>query len=331
MVRLHHDFHVKWDPSTESKDILTKRIIYSIFLNNRVFANKPCILGLFGGSGEGKSMTAVALYCFICSVLEIDLMKNFDVSNIITPMQYAKKIDKLLYDKEYKKNHIAIIHEAREVIRAKLWHSFLNQCIGDVNAMSRTIKPLMLVLVSQFVADIDKSVRSTITFYLTVTRVKYQRAKLKIEKIYFDDRDIEQPRLKKRRVHGYVILPNGRYRSFYLPSIEIDMPPKEIALQFNKMDYEGKTIIVRRKLEKLVKQIDQETGQDNKKVETMVLWYMRNLDKLNGIGHKTKKGFMINSDIQEMHDLTDTEKVEFQKKLNEELKKNNIIEDDTNE
>lgn len=326
MVYNFHDFHVYWDSKTESLDTLTRRIVYSIFIHNRIKADKPCVLGLFGGSGEGKSLTALALYCFILSLMNLDLKKNFEVSNIITPIQYAKKIDKLLYDKEYKDNCVAIVHEAREVIRAKLWHSFLNQCIGDVNAMSRTIKPLMLILVSQFVGDIDKSVRSTMTYYLTVTRSKSRKVKLNIQKLYFDDRDIERPVLKKRRVHGYVISPTGKHRSFYLPPIEIDKPPKELSDIFKKMDFEGKTILVRRKLEKLVKQIEQETGEDNKKIETMVTWYVRNPEQLDLIGKKTKKGFSIRDDITKMHDLTESEKKDFQNKLSEELIKNKLIE-----
>src|SRR3990172_1749681 len=115
---------------------VTKRILYSLIVK-RIKHKKPCVIFISGDSGEGKSWSGISLQDIILETQGINLAEYFTDVNIFTPLEYPKKLDRLLYNKELKKVNVICLHEAREVIRAKDWRSFLTQSIADVNALSR--------------------------------------------------------------------------------------------------------------------------------------------------------------------------------------------------
>jgi predicted RNA-binding protein Jag len=313
------DFVIKYDPSIDTPQTVTKKIIYSI-INKRMKAKKPTVIFVGGDSGEGKSESALTLSSIILENEGIDIKDYIDVINIYSPVQYAKKIDKLLFDKEYKKVNTVIIHEARELIKAKLWYSFLNTSISDINAMSRSVKRMCTIVISQFIKDIDSSIRYTLTYYITVRRPKGQHARLYINVLWKDDRDLEKPKLRKRKLSGYLWYPSGIRRRYVPEYLEVKRPPKDIIEIFENQDREAKAAVIRKKLERLMKEIDTDIGVKNDKVNHVVSWYITNRQNLTLIGKTTKKGFRTNADIKKLHDFTDEEAKEFQFKLNEKLK-----------
>jgi hypothetical protein len=329
------DFAVKYNPETDSPNDLTKRILYAIWIK-RLKAHKPVVIFLGGDSGEGKSLTAITLEQILLEVQGLNLKDFMDDVNIYTPLEYPTKLDALLFNKRLHKVNVLTVHEARTIIQSKQWFSFINQAIGDVNAMSRSIKRLCFIIISQFIKDIDSTIRYTLNYYCTVKRPKGKSAQLYINVLWKDDRDLEKPKLRKRKLSGYLIFPDGKYRH-YIPSyLELGKPSKDLIDIFEKHDYDSKSSIIHNKIEKLIKEMQFDLNVKSNKVDSMVDFYLSHPESLHLIGHRTIKGkWRINDDIRKAHDLTDLESKEFQSKLNTRFKptssNDSLSEDDLNE
>jgi hypothetical protein len=203
------------------------------------------------------------------------------------------------------------MHEARDIIKAVNWRNFLSQAVADVNAQARSLKRIAFFIISQFVKDITKEMRYTIAYYLTVYRPIGKKVQLTWHVLYKDDRDIEQPVLRKRRLRGYIQYPDGRRRLIVPKYIEINRPRKELVDLFERIDKESKGDVIKKRLEKLLQQMKAEY-----EVVSMVKYYSDNLEALHLIGTWNKRGFKVKDEVSLMHDLTPIEKKEFSEKLN---------------
>jgi len=324
------DFVVKFDPEKDNQTTIARKIIYSIWVK-RLKARKPCVIFIGGDSGEGKSLASLLLQEEVMGLQGLDVIKHIDDINVNIPIEYPKKLDNLLFNQELKKVNIITIHEAREVMKAKLWYSFLNQSISDINAMSRSVKRLMIIVISQFIRDIDPSVRYTLNYYCMVRRPKQKPARLYINVLWKDDRDLEKPKLRKRKLSGYLIHPNGRRQRFVPEYFELRKPRKETVEIFEKRDREAKENIIRKKIDKLVKEMEQDMGKENKKIDTMVDWYIERPDSLTQIGKTYRGKWKLKPDTVKMHDMTDFEAKQFEQKLNDRLKEAGVINEDKDE
>jgi hypothetical protein len=223
------------------------------------------------------------------------------------------------------------MHEAREIIKAKQWHSFLTQSVADVNAMSRQVKRLCLMIVSQFIRDITNDMRYTLNYYMIVKRPKGKKARLYFHVLWKDDRDLDKPKLRKRKLSGYLVYPNGRYRRLVPQYFEMSKPSKKTEMMFEEADRASKTVIIKNKLSKLMAEMKADVGELNNKVNAMVEWYMKHPDNLNLIGKQHKNGWRINKEIREMHDLSREEAIDFEKSLNTNLRKQGFFKEETQE
>lgn len=320
------DFVIKFNPEKDTAIDIGERIIYSLFIN-RIKAKKPAVTFISGDSGEGKSYTAIKLMEVLYTIQHIDPVKYMDISNIYTPLEYGTKVDKILNDKEYKKANVLIVHEGRVLIKANKWHSYLNQSVSDINALSRSVKPLINIVLSQFIRDIDPSVRYTITYYCKVSRPRNQPTRLYINKLWKDDRNLEKPVLRKRRLSGYLVYPNGKYKHYMPEYIELSKPSKELIDIFKQQDKESKQKIIKNRTDKLMKELQQDFNVESKKVETMVNWYLNNPEAFSKIGKQYKNKWRIKPDIREMHELTLNEAKDFETLINKKLKERGIKED----
>lgn len=318
------DFVIRFNPEKDTTQDIAKRILYSIMIK-RIKAKKPTIVFISGDSGEGKSYAALLLQTVLLELQGLNIKDYLDAMNVYIPIEYPQKIDKLLFDKELKKVNIITIHEAREVVKAKLWYSFLNQSISDINAMSRTIKRLIIMVISQFIRDIDTSVRYTITYYCKVRRPKNKPTRFYINVLWKDDRDLEKPKLRKRKLSGYLVYPNGKYRRFVPEYIELSKPSKEVVEIFEKQDREAKTGIIRQKIDNLMKDMQKDIGMQNRKVDLLLDWYLKHPDMINKIGKQYKRKWQLRPEIREMHNLSLGEAEEFESKLNDKLKDQGAI------
>lgn len=320
------DFVIRHDPNKESNIELTKKIFYSVFIK-RIKAQKPCIIFVSGDSGEGKSYSAITIQRILMEIQGLGLMEYLNNINVYQPLEYPQKLRELLFNNDLKKVNIICMHEAREIVKAKLWYNFLNQSISDINAMSRKIKRLITIIISQFIRDISTDIRYTLNYYCVVRRPKNKPARVYINVLWKDDRDLEKPKLRKRKLSGYIVLPGGAYRRYIPKYLECKQPPKEIRDEFDKKDYESKAHIIKKKIDSLIKEMEQDIGSTTQKISTMVEWYINNPTSLNLIGKVYKNKFRLKKNFKIMHELSDYESEQFEIKLNEELEKQGIKED----
>lgn len=321
------DFVVYYDPNKDSKDELAKRILYSIIIK-RIKAKKPCVMFVGGDSGEGKSYTTVRLQEILLELQGLKASDYFDAINCYTPLQYPKKLDNLLFNKEVKKANIIAMHEAREIVKAKDWQNFLTQAVADVNAMSRSVKRLIIIIVSQFIRDITRDMRYTLNFYCTVKRPKNKPARLYINVLWKDDRDLESPKLKKRKLSGYLIYPNGQRRRFVPSYFEMKKPHKDLIKIFEEQDYKAKAGIIKRKINDLIKTMKEDIGEESDKINSMVDWYIEHPDTITLIGKRYRGKWKLQKKVREMHNLTDMETKKFEVMLNDKLRERGVIENE---
>lgn len=313
------DFAVHYDQSKDTQRDLILRILYSLFIG-RIKSKKPAIAFISGDSGEGKSETALTVQKMLMECQDLNYLPYIEQMNVITPMEYPKKLEALLHDPSLKKVNIITMHEAREVVKAKLWQSFVTQVIPDINAMSRKIKPLVIIIISQFIRDITTDVRYTLNFYIKIRRPKRKNARMYINIMWKDDRDLEKPKLRKRPISGYIIDPKGRWRRYVPQYFELGRPDKEAIEIFDAMDTEAKTSIIKNKLAKLLQELRKDTLDANAKIESMVDYYSQSNDLLSVVGKQWRGKWIVKPQIKKMHDLSPDEVKTFQDRLNEKVK-----------
>ena len=314
------DFVVRHDTDTETMEALAKKILQSVILG-RLKAKKPAVIFISGDSGEGKSYSALRIIEVLFELQGLDIKDFFDVCNVMVPLEYPDKLTKILYDKEFKKCNIICMHEARDIVRAKNWQSFLTQAIADVNAMSRAMKRMCVIIVSQFIRDITTDVRYTLNYYIKVSRPKGRNARLYINVMWKDDRDLEKPKLRKRKLSGYIVDKKGKYRHYIPKYLEVRKPNKELREMFDKADYDAKAVRIRQKMNKLIEDMKAEIGDESKKIEAMVEYYTKHTDNLQMIGKQSRGKWKLQPNARDMHGITKEEASMFEGKLNEKLKK----------
>lgn len=325
------DFVVRFDPAKDTPEELTKRILYAVWVK-RLKAHKPCVVFMGGDSGEGKSLSVCRLQEIMFEVQGIEVSEQyFKAMNVFTPLQYPQKIDALLYAPELKKVNIITMHEAREVVKAKNWQSFLSQSVSDINAMSRSLKRLCVFVISQFIRDITTDIRYTLNYYCIVRRPKGKKPRVYINVMWKDDRDLEKPKLRKRKLSGYIVGPDGRWRRFVPQYLEMSLPKKETVELFERLDYEAKAGIIRKKLDRLLEEMKADIGEQSRKVESMVEFYVKNPDNLNVIGKQYRGDWKLRPEAREMHDLSKGEAQRFEKLINEAMKKKGVIQSDAHD
>lgn len=319
------DFVVRYDPEKDKLTDITERVLYSLFIR-RVKYKKPAVTFISGDSGEGKSISTIGLQYILMKAQGLDLKKYVNPINVYTPLEYPEKIDQLLHNKELKKINMICVHESRELIRAKNWQTFLTQAIGDINAESRSIKTLIFFIISQFIRDVTTDIRYTLNYYIKVNRPMGKGyAKMELYKMWKDDRDLEKPKLRKRRVSGYLVYPNGTYRRFQPRYLEMRLPPKEIVDIFEANDLAAKKGLIRRKLDKLLKEMKAELVGEDDKLELIADYYLSNPDFLNTVGRVYKKKFEFKTEILQMHDLSKSESKKIQEIMYKRLEDKGVV------
>jgi len=312
------DYMVKFDPDKETDNDLVKKIFYSLFIN-RAKHKKPTNIFFGGESGEGKSLSAITTMQILFELQGIEIKDYFQDVNIMTPFEYPRKLDKILFELP-KAVNCCIMHEAREIVKAKKWQEFLSQAVADVNAQSRTIKRIIFIIISQFIRDITTDIRYTLNYYITAYRPLGKKTRLTINVMWKDDRDLEKPKLRKRRIKGIVMYPDGSSKVHSPRYIEVDMPDKYVVEMFEKMDRESKTAVIRRKLDRLIKEMEVEGQNEDVKINAMVDYYAQHIESSHLIGKTKRNKWCVKPEIKLMHGLTDSEASLFEERFNEKLK-----------
>jgi len=326
------DFVVHWNSKTESQDVLVERILYSLFVK-RIKRNKPVIAAVIAKSGEGKSWGLNKLFEILMRIQGVDLQKNkefFECACITNPLQYSEKMNLILKDKRYKKLNVVNVHEAKMLIDQGNWQAFINLAVADVNSMARKLKPLAMFYAAQYIKDIGSKVRPTLTHYITFSRPLKGNSRMRIEIVWNDEKDLEKPRLRKRAVSGFIVdeADNNSYQRFTPSYFEMTPPSKYLIDLFDRLDYEGKEIFLKSKLDKLMSSIKADLGNVSDRVNVLVDWYKESPDLVSSVARRGKRGWKLNQNFRKLHDLTIAEERLFQKKLNDSFKDGGFIKDE---
>lgn len=299
-----------------SQQELTESVLKNITIH-RLQANKPTIILLCGDSGEGKSYTGLSIADIILKAQGMDLAKILKDVVIFTPLEYGLKMDNLFYNPACKDLNVVMLDEAKELVGAKKWFSFVNQTIHAVNAMSRGIKPVVFIIITQYIGDIENATKRTITYYGECARPLHQQVNLRFYRLYKDTRNIEQPKLRKKRMSG-VIRWKGRH--FYVRAkFKVRVPRKEIIDIYEPMQRQEKLVLIRRRLQTLINEMQAEVGDAYAKIELMANWYVERPSALNLIVETKRNKIKLKEDIVKMHELTTEEVKEFEKRIQEKL------------
>jgi len=340
-----YDFCIRYNPFIgEGQKEVTERLLNTLIVK-RLKSNKPVVWFIGGDSGEGKSSTALTLQNALCNSMGVNLMDVLEHMNVLSPVEYADKLKNIIYSKDpvVKKLRCFCIHEARTLVNSRDWNSELSRLISNVNAMSRAIKPLCMIIISQFIRDITTDVRYTLTYYSTITRPMGKGyGNLRIYRMYKDDRDLEKPKLKKRFLQGYLLrakhenadpmIESDWERSWtVLKSIKLFRPPSEIYGKFIELDKQGKTDVIVKELDRMNENLKVQAGVEDNRVNKIAEHYTKNVNQLSTIGRRIKDKWVLNKNIKEMHGLSKGEVKFLQEKVNEIVKEKdwggNLLED----
>lgn len=308
--RLKTDYEVTKENLGKIGEEVIRRV-----LNMRIESNKPCITFIGGDSGEGKSLGVLRIneVAFI-EEIEKDPELFLQHQVIYTPFEYPRKFKWILFDKDAKGRKVMIFMEARELVKAKMWYTVVNQAISDVNAMSRTVKPLAFTMVSQDITDIDKELRRTINFYGWCLRPFRYHTKLYFYTVY-KTRNIENSKIMQKRLHGMIFTPT-KSEHVQIDKFVLNLPKKEMRNRFEQLDFEAKSEIILRKLDMLEKLLQLELPKLTK-LETLIETVIKDPTILQFVlsrNNKTGK-LKVKPQFITLYNMTSEEGKDFEKNL----------------
>jgi len=312
------DFRITVDDENDPE--LGKKIVEHLTYR-KLQAKKPVVWFIGGSSGEGKSYTAIKIMDIVNNLFGIDTVEYLNEQLIYVPIEYATKMNNILFSKDMKKVRAIMIDEGRELLPAKLWYNFVNQAIADINAMSRGVKSLLLIIISQYFKDIDTSVRRTITYYSKCYRpLSGSKVSFTPYTIWEDDRDIDNVKLRKRHIRGYITI-RGKRPFLYIPNrLWVTKPREELIEIYESTMREKKAAIIRRKLESILQAIEKELAPKYEKIDYLVNYYIERPDLLNLFLERTENNrFVLRKEFEKAHDLTPSERAEFKRRLLDKL------------
>lgn len=304
---------------TDNPEELARRILYSIYIR-QIKGDKPTPTLIIAPSGEGKSEGALRLLEVLLEIQGVELTDDFlNVANIFTPLEFSDKVHKILFDKNYKKLNIVILHEADEIVGSTNWQDFIPKAVANINNKSRTIKPLIVIIVSQHLSKIARSTRVSCKYYVEAHRSIGKHTKFYFHTIWEKKHGIEKSELMPRKMSGFLVNEQGKYRRHYLESFEMTRATKEHRETFRRMDTEAKGIILDQQLKEIMKKIKREVGDYGQKITSMVDWYSKDTNKIETIGKRYRGKWKVKEEIIKAHDLSHEEARIFEDKLSEKL------------
>jgi hypothetical protein len=312
----YRDFEM--DITGMTKEQVSEGII-NCLTNKRVKHHKPSTIFFAGDSGEGKSMGMLRWG----ELIEPDL--DMEKQIIYTPYEYPDKFSWLLYSKEAKHKHLLLFMEARELVKAKLWYTTINQAIADANAMSRTIKPIVLLVGSQDITDVDKPLRRTLTFYGFCLRPLQGRTNFHIYRVWKSRFNIDNPKLTLRKLVG-TFVNGGNREKVQIQKMILNLPKEEIKKRFEELDLAAKTDIINKKMTALKAVLEKEKPKATH-LEQIVEVMIRDPGILNMFIRRNQRdgSIILKSEFETIYHLDKKETQNFKKLLEERLRQVGVV------
>jgi energy-coupling factor transporter ATP-binding protein EcfA2 len=306
-----HDFMVEWQGDLQST---TAKIFYNLFIK-KIKADMPCVICVTGKSGRGKSSVALHLADILFKLEGLDFANYVNQAVVGSIKDFGPKTKAILHNKEMKDCFVLIIDEARATVNSQDWASLINRTVAMVNALSRAVKPLMIIIVSQSLKDIDRQTRDTVDYYIKVTRNYSQPAKIKIYEFYVDDKDIDKPHTKKKLVRG-LITQEGKKDTIELTRIEFPRVRPEVWEPYKKAMIESKNALLEEEFDKLAQAlIDKNDDSHKQRVDNLVNFLWSNKYILNNFAKFSRKQWTLKPEFVSNFMVNDSEKREIEKRL----------------
>lgn len=300
-----------------SGQILHKLIV------NRTKKNKPCVICIVGKSGEGKSNVGLYIADETYKREGIDFVNYVKETVIMSALDFGPKTKDILRSKDLKKAFILIIDEAKATVNSQDWATAVNRTIAMVNSLSRAIKPMAIIIISQSLKDVDRATRDTIDYYIKVQRGD-EGASAKIYEFWVDDRDLDRPKTKKRIVSGLIENEKGEVQPFQLNKIVFGKVRKDVWDKYNSIMYEAKDKLIEAEFENLDRHLQTKYG--NKEIERVINiadYLQNNPDRINEYGKTVRKTWRLNNEFKLHFNLSDLQVRELEKNLTGYLKGQN--------
>jgi hypothetical protein len=264
------DFFVQW---CENQSELTWKCLDYAFIE-RIRCKKNTVLVLTGDPGEAKSSIGQKTTEELLRLAGVNYKDYVNKCTVYTPLEYPDKLKHLVFDEEMKDIVIFIIDEARLVVKAKHWQSFINQAIADILALVRRKKRIFLIVITQDLEDIDKDIRRQVTFWGECYRPLHHSAELKLWRFWKDTHDPGNIRFRKRKFRG-VIEKDGKRYIREPEKIEFSMPSKEVWDIYDAENYRSKSFILEKKMNEALEAIKRDIGVISDRVVLLVDWYSK--------------------------------------------------------
>jgi len=300
-------------PDCKTQEELGSTLIEHLTVN-RIKAKKPCFLYLTGESGEGKSYTGLAISKIIAEAYGLDFLRVMDNAVVYTPLEYSFKLRNILYAKELKHLHVIMIDEARDLLSSKTWYDFINRTINDINNQHRGVKPLVVIVISQDLGDIDYATRKTIQYRGKCLRPIGKNAVLHLKRFWKDEHDISNVKLRERSLRGF-LRHDGRSHKVYIGDIRVKLPSKNIRDVYDKHSFIKKSEVLRRKIEMIEKRIQKEMYGEYDKIGMLVDYYSQNDLLMKFVTVRKGNNYHIRSDFKRIHDLTGSDLKDFEERF----------------
>lgn len=289
---------------------------------------KLLIVFIEGESGSGKSSLMLKLmYEFEKFASQRDGKEfKFDIEKqiIYTPIEYSHKIQEWI-----RSDHYTIgIDEARFLVSARTWQTFVNRIITEANATLRQLKHNnnnycgIIFINSQDFSDVDKSLRLTVNYLIRI-KPKGRKDMHRVVTIYEVIKLIDEKKILRKKL-TLNVLNFDVVCKFKVRLID----DKNLLRKYHEHIVEAKSQILRKKFEKLKHVLKQEIG------EVFDKSILKNDEVFNLIKNMSsfseKKGVYFTREKQEiimrMFNLTKKEfKEVFYKAFLDELKERNLI------
>lgn len=290
----------------------------------RVRCGKNTIVLHTGRSSEGKSTATVREIEKFLEYDGLDAAKYINDVMVYTPLEYPEKLNRILYDKEYKDVNYIVLDDARFLINAKDWQSFLNRAIADVASVSRRVKPIVMYINTQFLKDIDVDFRINIDFWGQCNRPLHHPVEVKYYRIWLDESNVEHPKVRKRSFKGFLM--NGSKKQPYVPTkFVFSRPSKEVWDKYEVESYRAKGRIIQERLNTMIATMKKKYGMENR-VARLVEYYSqpdRYQELMLHFEYKYKK-LRIKKESLDILGITKEEARDFSEQIHENFKKQNF-------
>lgn len=297
-------------------------VILDRLVLKRLKHNKPCVIILVGDSGEGKSLTSLKFGEVFCARQKLGPYDPYVNKTVVyTPLEYPHKLKAILEEPALKDINWIILDEAREVVNASQWNSFINHAIADINATSRGIKPICIIVVVQYLKDLDVRIRRTANYYGSCLRPMGHKVRLKLTRLWKDDSDIEAPRLRRRMVRGFIVK-DGHYNPIAPKIFTISRVTKSVEEIYEYNSKIAKKRMIGHKLNELMKELEREYGGRSTKIEAAVEFFHKNFETVT---ERVKGKIKVKKNLTSLLDFDKKEMQDFEDLLVKRLKKEGII------